>query len=259
LGVARYLTTDQVLQLVFPGRSPTTVRLRMEGLAGLSSGREIREPLVKKLLYRTYAGDRVVVWGLTGRGYSAAAELLPPHVPELVTPTHDVSADFLEHETETAELYVRLVRPPQSIATGYVCVPKAWRWIAGGLVRIPFGEYQNPKAETKTLAYRLQPDAVLELPRARIFVEYETGTVSLKDDKPGSIRSKLGRYCQFFITGPRDLGARATMSWYQQVFRDARLQVPETLAGPFRKFWPVDLSARRRVGQGGGFDRTDHP
>src|SRR5690242_17676374 len=87
LGIARYLSSQQLHRLAFPGRTLPPCRRRLLRLAGLwkSSRRRptkagVQENFspayLRRREYRTFAGALVEVWALTEAGYLLAEQVL---------------------------------------------------------------------------------------------------------------------------------------------------------------------------------------
>src|SRR5690348_1870561 len=87
LAVARYLSTEQIQRLTFPGRDVQGCRRRLLRLAGLykNSGRagekqgrrrSFEIPYLRTRKFRTFDGEVAEAWALTEPGYLVAEELL---------------------------------------------------------------------------------------------------------------------------------------------------------------------------------------
>lgn len=121
LGLCRYLSSEQVLRLFFPGRDKASSLRRLLRLAGEwrrtkrgpNTSLTLRysnfePPYLRRVFFRTYDGERVEVWTLTEFGYAVAGKVLggPVRLPQ-----QDVGPQFLEHTIVLNELLVELVDP----------------------------------------------------------------------------------------------------------------------------------------------------
>ena len=203
LGLVRYLRTDQVAELIFPGRAQSVISGR---LGELSERHGNTRALIKKLWFVNGEGKRVLVWALTPSGYALAGEELGRLFK---VPRHDVAHQFLEHATGVNDLYVALTKSsktPQAakrggLADDFARVPTAFRWVASEDLELPFQEYVRDVHGT-VADRRLQPDAMLEdLVRRRCyFIEYETGSATVRNAQHKTATlTKLGRYSQFIL------------------------------------------------------------
>jgi hypothetical protein len=193
LSAARYLSTTQVVRLVFFGLSDSVYSGRLNRLA--SDGNP-HDAFLRRLTYRTYDGKLVVVWALTPRGYRIAEELLG-WVPKI--PRRDVGASFLEHTVTLNELFVALAIADH----GWSLAPASFRWLPTDSAGLPFTEFARSQMKERDRV--IQPDATLELraARRRIFLECEMGTHSIvkaNDDAGGATLTKVRRY-ERFLTG----------------------------------------------------------
>jgi len=126
LAVARYLTSRQVAELVFPGRVDRVVRRRLEMLAATTGvGAHIAAPK-----YRAFNGTPMVAWKITELGYAKAEHCLGR---DIKVPSKDVGHQVLAHTIALNDLYVALatsgrvsrvgssmLRPPGSRFSGSV-------------------------------------------------------------------------------------------------------------------------------------------
>jgi hypothetical protein len=248
LAEARYLTTEQVRRLVFPGRVEHTVRRRLLALAGQGAV-PLAHPVLRRLSYRTHAGGLVAVWALTSVGYLQAESVLG-ELPKV--PKDDVGADFLEHSVALNELLVDLLATPlvlqtppvqegpalkdararrargAKISTLYARASHpAFRWEATDAVRLPWKEFDA--AENVERARAIEPDGVLDLlgPKRRVFLECEMGGHSIaaqSDEKQGATLAKVARYAEY-LSAFADVRARKT--FYAEQYPDGF--VPEVL------------------------------
>ncbi len=190
LATGRYLSSEQIHRLFFPGRTEAACRGRLFLLGGL--GKQ-RKPLayVRRLRFRSFEGQWFSVWTPTLQGYCIAQGVLGT---EVKVPAYDVSANFLEHSIRLNDLLVSLLQPSDKrIAT----IARArFRWVASDSARLPWQDYDQRSGSVKRV---IQPDAILEIPtlRRRFFLECEMGThsiVSANPDKHGATSNKLDRY-----------------------------------------------------------------
>ena len=203
LGLVRYLRTDQVADLMFPGRAQSVISGR---LGELSERHGNTRALIKKLWFVNGEGKRVLVWALTPSGYALAGEELERLFK---VPRHDVANQFLAHATGVNDLYLALTKSskaPQAAKRGklahdFARVPTAFRWVASEDLELPFQEYQADGHGT-VADRRLQPDAMLEdlARRRRYFIEYETGSATARNAQHKTATlTKLERYSQFIL------------------------------------------------------------
>ena len=200
----RYVTTDHARRSVTPDRSLSAVRNRLRALS------QLERPYIKRLTYTDKRGNRIPVWGLTARGYQVASERLGRL---LQVPDSDVGELFLNHDIQVTELAVQIWELGKSAKGVYTSPKQSWIWSSGALLRLPFDVDESNKKNGK----RLQPDAVVELPNLRIFVEFESGANGYDDpNKTGSIQNKLQRYWAFF----NHKSSYAGQTWYRVAFPD---------------------------------------
>jgi len=203
LATARYLTSQQIARLVFPGRADSTVSERLNLLAQASDPRAC----LRRLQYRTYEGKIVVVWALTKIGYHLAEGVLGC---EVRVPRQDIGADFLEHSTNCSQLFVFLAQ--KQSRTEPAELPTRFRWLASEGQGYSYGEYDIAHGQRRNRL--LQPDAVLEVPpaRRRFFIETEMGThpiASGNEERAGATLAKADRY-EKFIRGFAGLSGQKT-------------------------------------------------
>ncbi|MFZ5479106.1 MAG: replication-relaxation family protein [Myxococcota bacterium] len=240
LAIARYLTTEQLARLFFPGRHPETARKRLLALAGEGKA-GLPQLYLRRLFYRTFDGQLVAVWTLTGIGYLTAEGVLGA---PMTVPRADVSANFLEHFVMTNELLVELMGAPlasqlerERAKSANAANPEAeyerrkqyifaqaktwaFRWETGENSRLPWKAYESADGSLRDRV--IVPDAVLVFPsrRRRLFIECEMGTHTIaatSDKKHGATLAKLERYAEF-INGLADVQARIT--YYAKSFPD---------------------------------------
>ena len=205
LAMARYLSTEQIGELVFPGASSSIARRR---LSLLRRGRYLRRfPL------RTTEGKQAVVWGLTSLGYLAAKnhfEAVQP--PSLKTP----SSAFLERQLLLTQLFLSLASAAQRKKLRFPCWP--FRWISSDSARMSWTEFDQ--TANGCIGHLLCPDATLEMPSAkrRIFIELEAShhALGLRSQRHNATMSKIERYARFVVTPPAD----GETTFYAQAFPD---------------------------------------
>jgi len=234
LAMCRYLSTEQIRRLSFPGRTETPADKRLRQLAGIGKY-GFTKPLVERTAYRNYAGDLIPVWKPTPLGYVAAANVVeattrPPRNAE-------VRPEFMEHLLLLNELFVGLAEAPlkKALATRIAEIPRrrhrsatdglyanatalAFTWTPSDSVRLPWKEYRDGNSWDRIIL----PDAVLELPklRRRLFLECETGSHTIVPRgfyKPGSTLGKAVRY-ESFICELADFDSNVT--FYQRQYPD---------------------------------------
>lgn len=222
LAVVRYLSTEQIAQLVFPGRHITRAQNRLRQLMGEGDALAY----VRRLTWRTFDGAPQAAWTLADAGYVLAEQVVGP----VRVPARDVSAQFMEHMLALNQLYVRLLSaglavapgPKGSKATGLSplarvgafarAVDSRFRWVPSDAAELPWTEYDQRAGKRNDRVIR--PDAVLELPRKarRLFIECEMGThaiVARNDEKAGATIHKLERYAAF-VNGVAEAAGRVT-------------------------------------------------
>lgn len=103
-------------------------------------------------------------------------------------------------------------------------VPRNFRWVLGEYLDLPFEEYVcDPRQGLGSEKRRLQPDAMLEDPagRRRYFIEYETGSATIRDAKKStSTMAKLDRYGTFLRAPSDNLVAGQREAYYAHAFTD---------------------------------------
>jgi hypothetical protein len=240
LSTVRYLSTDQIRQLVFFARAKQQVSLRLNALSGRGP-HPFAPSLVKRLAFPIPDRGFVPVWTLTPAGFAQVQR----HASGAIrVPTHpDVSPQFLEHTIALNELYVGLVTAPHAKKTNATLAAlgnKAtaaerrrhlssiytpgrglpFRWIGEDAGALPWNEYDLKAGERRDRL--IEPDATLELPAAgqRWFVECEMGTqpiVSSRTDRQGATMAKVERY-EKFLSSMAD--PHAGLTFYGKAFAD---------------------------------------
>ncbi len=157
------------------------------------------------------------VWALTAEGFEIGSQLLNLKLAR--TPKHDVGQSFLKHEVTLNEVFLGLVAQDGKTPAK---VPRGVRWILGEYLDLPFNDFAGagPTLESR----RLQPDAMLEHPagRRRYFIEYETGSATVRDAKKStSTMAKLNRYGTFFRAPAGDVFAGERETFYERAFKDS--------------------------------------
>src|SRR5262249_8503225 len=100
-------------------------------------------------------------------------------------------------------------------------LPRNFRWVLGEYLDLPFHEFEMESGKTERR--RLQPDAMLEIPslRRRIFIDFETGSATVKDTKKStSTLAKLQRYETFLTERPGLLRGDERTTFYSNAFPD---------------------------------------
>ena len=211
LAIARYLSTEQIAELVFPERSDSIARRRLSRLVGG------KHQYVRRLPIRTKDGCNATIWALKPLGYLAANNLFSS-IPAL--PAHDPGPDFLEHDVLLNQLYVGLAKEAKRKNLPFDRWP--FHWIPSDFARLIWTELDDDgDAAVDRL---ICPDATLELvhPKLRIFVEAETGSHTLGFQAPGkagrnATKTKIDRYTRFVGT---PAAADAKTTFYAQAFPD---------------------------------------
>jgi Replication-relaxation len=212
LAVCRYLSREQVERLMFPGRSKARSSTRLRQLAASMGG---QAAVLRGDLGFGSEDGWTTVWALTAEGFEIGARQVGLQVDRV--PKHDVGQAFLKHEMMLNEVFLGLV--PQDGKTP-AKVPRHFRWVLGEYLNLPFKEFSRETLGTE--ARRLQPDAMLEDPRARrrYFIEFETGSATVFDaKKTTSTLAKLQRYAEFF-TGMAGGLFNDKDTWYARSFKE---------------------------------------
>ncbi len=201
LAIARYLSTEQLSNLLYGGRNIDNMRRRFLRLAG-AGPRGFKPAYIRRLFFRTYEGQLFDLWTLTNTGYTVAEIVLGTAIK---IPRHDVSAAFREHTIVLNELFVALMMPS---GRGYARAKQSdFRWIASDTVRLPWKEHLGRGSRTPDRL--VLPDAVLELPSDPI--------LNGKHPKPGSTIAKVESY-EGFLRSYVD--ASATQTFYARSYPD---------------------------------------
>ena len=209
LGLCRYLTIQQVIELGVGARTEKATGFRLRGLAGeetRSKVRATRPALLRRFPFRSFEGERLHLWALTPAGYRLAGVELGL---TLQVPRTDIGAQFAEHFVQLSDLVVHLLRPRLSAGVSLRDLP--FRWDIVGNVDLPWRE-TDTTGESRTRV--LRPDAVLTLPEAkrRLFIECETGSNTLVAEGPRrrqAVVNKLDRY-DTFVSGFADVPSHQT-------------------------------------------------
>jgi len=212
LAVCRYLSREQVERLMFPGRSKARSSTRLRQLAASMGG---QAAVLRGDLGFGSADGWTTIWALTAEGFEIGSQQVGLKVERV--PKHDVGQAFLKHEMMLNEVFLGLV--PQDGKTP-AKVPRHFRWVLGEYLNLPFKEFSREKLDVE--ARRLQPDAMLEDPRARrrYFIEFETGSATVFDaKKTTSTLSKLQRYAEFF-NGMANGLFNENDTWYARSFKE---------------------------------------
>jgi hypothetical protein len=217
MGVCRYLTAKQLIELEHGPKTEKAAEYRLRSLSGEATHSKVRaiEPaLTRALPFRAFDGSRMRLWALTPAGYAVAGS----EVGRLLkVPRVDVGAAFAEHSAFLTDLFVHLVRPFVRDRIRPRDLP--FRWDVADDVELPWKEHA---AAGEVRSRVLRPDAVLEVPEAkrRLFIECETGTHTLTpvsaEKKQATVR-KLERY-DTYVSAFADPRTRTTH--YQQRYPD---------------------------------------
>jgi len=198
-------------RLMFPGRSKARSSTRQ--LASSVGG---QAALLRGDLGYGSAEGWTTVWALTAEGFEIGSQLLNLKLARV--PKHDVGQSFLNHEVMLNEVFLGLVAQDGKTPAE---VPRGFRWVLGEYLDLPFNEFAKlgPSLESR----RLQPDALLEHPagRRRYFIEYETGSATVRDAKKSiSTMAKQDRYGTFFRAPAGDVFAGERETFYTRAFKD---------------------------------------
>ena len=178
---------------------------------------------------------------LTDAGHQEACQLLER---ELEPPPREFNAQGMEHHFGVVDIYLGLLTHslPAELARRRLhagmnpsmrrkllqdvfarAAHPAWRWtMAANESRLPWRQLVAPGSPLQERY--LQPDAVLEVPRAskRSFIEYESGAHTLQPvgpNKPNATMAKLKRYGDF-ITGVARVEKDKAITWYAAKYPD---------------------------------------
>jgi len=217
LGMCRYLTAKQVVELGQGARTEKVAGYRLRGLAGEATSSKVRgfEPaLLRPLRFRGFDGEPFQLWALTPAGYAVAGAELGRL---LRVPRVDVGATFAEHSAFLTDVFVQLARP--FLQAGIPPRHFPFRWDVAEDVELPWREKGAGGAEKSRV---IRPDAVLEVPtaRRRFFIECEMGTHTLTPVSPEKVQAtvrKVERY-DAYVSGFED--ARSRVSHYQRKYPD---------------------------------------
>jgi len=205
VSVARYLTGEQVRQLMFSGNTLATqpketdagkqssavvCRRRLKGLCSEGGG----PAYLRRLSFRNAENRPVAVFAVTMLGYSVARQLLRRALPQ---PIEDVRPSSLARTVRLNELYLVLAERHRLARAPFV-------WIAANATELPWQKLNDRTGRIEER--RLAPDATVELPaeRIRVFLEDEMGFGPLPRRDDGArawALSKLSRYASFIVEG----------------------------------------------------------
>jgi hypothetical protein len=213
LAVCRYLTREQIERLMFPGRSKARSSTRLRQLAEKLDG---QGALLRGDLGFGSAEGWTAIWALTAEGFELGAQHLSLKLERV--PKHDVGQQFLKHEVFLNEVFLGLVAQDGKTPAK---VPRNFRWTLGEYLDLPFKEFDVRHGVNEKR--RLQPDAVIEDPatRRRFFIEYETGSATVRDVKKStSTMAKLDRYATFLTGYARSVINGDKSTFYSRAFPD---------------------------------------
>ena len=222
VAVARYLTSTQIRQVVFPTkggadqRSPAdeakhssavVCRRRLKALSSGNSG----APYLRRLSFRNAENAPASVFAVTPQGQAIAGELLRRPMP---APGETMTPQLLARSVRITELYVSLAIGAHELRRDPRKLP--FLWIATNVTALPWRElnHRTGKLENR----RLVPDAVLELPhhKTRVFLEDEMGAGPLprRDQHAANwALCTLRQYGSFMAEG-------AQRTFYEQEYPD---------------------------------------
>ncbi|MGA8892230.1 MAG: replication-relaxation family protein [Anaeromyxobacteraceae bacterium] len=215
VGVARYVSADQVHRLFFEGSSKKQTYRRLSKLCE-PGGKPGEGPCLRRLEYRRREGTAVPVWALAPWGRVVATKAYPFLRPPA---SSDIGHQFLEHtlllNDVLAGLVLRLRSSPESPLSGL-----PFDWLSEDDETLQF-EWSSLDRQPKGKSL-LKPDAIVEgkLFRRRLFLEAETGSQSIATSHPergGAIVAKVRRYLRF-ATG---LVPGTQRTYYDAAFDDS--------------------------------------
>jgi len=212
VGIARYLSTEQLLALFFEGRTQRAGRRRLQELAagGGDAGRAGGAGgYIRSAEGVAFDGKRIQLWSLTARGVSAVQASLGLEVRVV---ERALSAQFLAHQAGLSDVFVALVaraasrgavapapRRHGAPATDFPRVAKLpFRWSPSDAARLPWREFDGAIGAARDRY--IAPDATFEMADRRVFVEFETGShplVSTDSRRRGATAQKLAAYDSF--------------------------------------------------------------
>src|SRR5690606_1746889 len=243
VGTARYLSTQQIAELFFPGRTYKHALRRLRQLERAASGGGSRGRnavrvggYLKSVEAVSYAGDRVEAWTVTQRGATAVAASLGLQV---VPVERVLSAQFVAHQVRLSDVFVGLVKrcapvggavalksPRKGVrASDFPRMKVGFRWLVAEAARLPWREFdvKGGAARDRYIA----PDATLEVGGKRVFIEMETGSHPISSSSPsrrGATAQKLASY-DSFLGGYEGVDRKRT--FYEARFGDSL--TPEVL------------------------------
>jgi hypothetical protein len=245
IGIARYVSTDQVHRLIIesPNRKLAYRRLTKLCTAGSRPG---HAAYLRRLEFRRPEGTAVLVWALapTGRAIAEAS------VPYLRPPAQkDVGHQFLEHTLLLNDVLVELVVALRSSLSARV-TELPFRWLCEDDSVLGFEMFHRHTGATTPAV--LKPDAILEVPaqKRRLFLEAETGTHSIASVNPenhGAVLNKLQRYGHFFTA----LAGDGATTYYARAFPDGLFPVLVFLVHSAERKRRVENAAKQWLGTQG--------
>lgn len=215
VGVARYVSADQVHRLFFAESSKKQTYRRLSKLCE-PGGKPGEGPCLRRLEYRRREGTAVPVWALAPWGRVVASKAYPFLRPPA---SSDIGHQFLEHTLLLNDVLVGLVlrlrNSPEAPLSG---LPFDWLSEDDEALQFEWGSLDKQGMGKSVL----KPDAIVEgkLFRRRLFLEAETGSHSIATSHPergGSIVAKVRRYVRF--TSGLHMGTRRT--YYDVAFDDS--------------------------------------
>jgi hypothetical protein len=197
IGVARYVSADQVHRLYFEGKSKKQTYRRLSKLCQ-PGGKPGEGPCLRRLEYRRSEGTGVPVWALSPYGRIVAIRCYPFLRPPAA---HDVGHQFLEHTLVLNDVLAGLVlKLRRSLVEPFAYLP--FLWLSEDDETLQFDWSPQGRISSEHFKAVLKPDAVIEsrVRSIRLFLEAETGTQSITTATPGksgAITNKVRRYARF--------------------------------------------------------------
>jgi hypothetical protein len=197
IGVARYVSAEQVHRLYFEGKSKKQTYRRLSKLCQ-PGGKPGEGPCLRRLEYRRSEGTGVPVWALAPYGRIVATRCYPFLRPPAA---HDVGHQFLEHTLVLNDVLAGLVlKLRRSLVEPFAELP--FLWLSEDDEALQFNWNPQGRISSEYFKAVLKPDAVIEsrVRSIRLFLEAETGTQSITTATPGksgAITNKVRRYARF--------------------------------------------------------------
>jgi hypothetical protein len=205
LGMARFLTTEQLNRIFRPGLDTDYLARRLRSLADAGTRSAFPgQPLLERLDYTRLDRTQAHLWSLTARG-AAYVEERSGNVPYFSREV-DQRIAWCDHVASLNEVFVSVVSPLRQ--AGFALDKLPFRWRAPGTVRIDWEEFAPHGVEPVRRA--LSPSAVIEFPaqKLRIFVENDA-SAHVQNDPVLGVPNRLNRYDRVLGTAS-ELKARRT-------------------------------------------------